>query len=138
MIVNENGQKSNEDTETVRKLKDELNSMSIENIQIRETVQSEYIQQIGQLKESLARETEENQRVNNEVQNLRSKMETQDRNLTELTAKITEQEAQLIDLQKVNVILRSKEINADIQAHQKDQEIAEIKEENEFLRAQVI
>lgn len=38
MIVNENGKKSTEDNEAVRKLKDELNQMSIENIQIQEMV----------------------------------------------------------------------------------------------------
>lgn len=38
MIVNENGQKSTDDTDTVHKLKDELNQMSIENMQIQEMV----------------------------------------------------------------------------------------------------
>lgn len=136
-IVNENDQKSNVDTETVRKLKDELNQMSIQNIQMRESVQMDYLQEMEQLKGNLAWEQAQYQKANSEIQNLRSKLESQDRNLLEITAKITEKEAELNDLQKTNVILRSKEINSDIQLHQKDQEFTELKEENEFLKAQV-
>lgn len=137
MIVNENGQKSNEDIETVRKLKDELNEMSIQNIQIREMAQSSYVQQIDQLKDSAGQYADQCQKANIEILNLRSTMESQVRSLQELTAKITEQQAELTDIQKANVILRSKEINADIQKHQKEQEFTEMKEENEFLKAQV-
>lgn len=137
MIVNENGQKSNEDTETVRKLKDELNEMSMQNLQIRDMVQTDYVQQIDQLKESLADYTKQYREAITEIKNLRSKMGLQDRNSNELTVKITEQQAELTDLKKEHVALRSKEINADIQRHQKDQEFTEIKEENEFLKAQV-
>ncbi len=138
MIVNENGLKSNEDNETVRRLKDELNQMSIQNIQIRETVQNDYTQQVDQLKESLAREEERYQKANEEIQKMKSEIELQNRNLNELSAKIAQQQAELNEFQKANVILRAKEINADIQAHQKEQEFTEIKEENEFLKAQVI
>lgn len=138
MIVNENGQKSNEDNETVRRLKDELNQMSMQNIQIREMVQTDYTQQVDQLKESLAREEERYRKANEEIQMMRSQIELQNRNLNELSAKVAEQQAELNEMQKANVILRSKEINADIQAHQKEQEFTEMKEENEFLKAQVI
>lgn len=137
MIVNENSLKSTDDNETVRKLKDELNQVSIQNIEIREMVETDHKQQIFQLKESLARESANFERANSEIQNLRSTIESQDHSLNVLTAKITDQQAELTDIQKANVILRSKEINADIQAHQKDQEFTEIKEENEFLKAQV-
>lgn len=137
MIVNENSQKSTDDNETVRKLKDELNQVSIQNIEIREMVETDYKQQIFQLKESLARESANFERANSEIQNLRSKIESQDHSLNVLTAKITDQQTELTEIQKANVVLRSKEINADIQAHQKDQEFTEIKEENDFLKAQV-
>lgn len=137
LIVNENGQKSNEDSENVRKLKDELNEMSVQNIQIREMVQTDYVKQIDQLKESVAEYAEQYREAIIEIQNLRTKIESQDRSLNESTAKITEQQAELTDLQRENVILRSKEINADIRKHQNEQEFNEIKEENEFLKAQV-
>ncbi len=88
--------------------------------------------------ESLAREEERYQKANEEIQKMKSEIELQNRNLNELSAKIAQQQAELNELQKANVILRSKGINADIQAHQKDPEFTEIKEENEFLKAQVI
>lgn len=136
-IVTENDQKTNEDTETVRKLKDELNQMSIQNIQIREIAQMDYIHQIEQLKGNLAWEEAQCQKANSEIKNLKSKLDSQDRNLLEITAKIAEKEAEAKVLQEVNIVLRSKEINADIQAHQKEQVFTDIKEENEFLKAQV-
>lgn len=89
------------------------------------------------MKENHAKEEERVKKAGTEIQNLRSQIAAQDRNLMELTAKITEQQTELTNLQKANVILRSKEINADIQTNQKDQEFTEVKEENEFLKAQV-
>lgn len=137
MIVNENGHNANEDREKVRQLKDELDQISIQNIQIRESVQSEYSQQIDQLKESLARENERYQKMKSENEKWKVEFDRQNNMLNELTAQVAEQEMEMGEMQKANVLLRSKEINADIQAHQKEQEFAEIKEENEFLKAQV-
>lgn len=96
------------------------------------------MEEIRELKETLAKEEERFQKANSEIQILKSKIETQDRSFVELTNKVTQQQAELTDFQKANVILRSKEINADIQAQEKDQQFSELKEENEFLKAQVI
>ncbi|XP_037046614.1 NF-kappa-B essential modulator isoform X2 [Bradysia coprophila] len=151
MIVNENGQNASEDREKVRQLKDEINQISIQNIQIREVVQNEYVQQIDQLKESLVREQERYQKLKSDndkwimefdlqrlkVTELTDKVTERQNDLAELTAKNAEQQTELTEMQKAIVLLRSKEINADIQAHQKEQEFAEIKEENEFLKAQL-
>ncbi|KAG4066977.1 hypothetical protein HA402_007725 [Bradysia odoriphaga] len=151
MIVNENGQNASEDREKVRQLKDELNQISIQNVQIREVVQNEYVQQIDQLKESLAREQERYQKLKSDNDKWIMEFDLQCRKVTELTeqvaekqtdlaelqAKNAEQQTELTEMQKAIVLLRSKEINADIQAHQKEQEFVEMKEENEFLKAQL-
>lgn len=151
MIVNENGQNAKEEREKIRQLKDELNQISIQNIHIREVVQNEYVHQIDELKESLAREQMRYEKLKAENNKWITEFETQRHMIAELTAKVAdqqtelaaltaqtaEQQTEMTEMQKANVLLRSKEINADINAHEKEREIAEIKEENEFLKAQV-
>lgn len=157
MIANENGQKTYEDNENVRKLKDELNKISIENIQAQEMVSeiyksigqsialtryfffqnSSYLQQIDQLKEHLSAEEERLKNATSVIQSLKLKIEKQDETLSDLDKTVEKQRKDIAELQKDNVRLRSKEINFDIQIHQRDQQFGEIKEENEFLKAQV-
>lgn len=137
MIVNENSQKSNEECETVQQLKEDLNRLTVESMQTRETIQSESTKEMDELRGNLALKEEMHQKAVAEIHNLRSDIASQSDNLRELSAKFMEQQRELAEVKKANVLLRSREINADVQANQKEQEFAELKEENAFLKAQV-
>lgn len=138
MIVNESGEKSNEDNETVQKLKDDLNRMSIENIQMRESTHQDYSKQIDELKGNLILSESRHQDAVDAIENLQMELDARNESYHELAMKFSEQQKALNELEKSSVAMRSKEIAADIEAHQKDQLCAELKEENSFLKAQVL
>ncbi|KAJ6633002.1 NF-kappa-B essential modulator, partial [Pseudolycoriella hygida] len=162
MILKEHDRKSKEDSETVQKLKDELNSMSIENIQLRDefrsdvldqlkrdnelknqhiesqqTTQVQLLQQIEQLKQDVELKNGQCECARSEILRYQFMIQDQRRILDETHAQVGELQAQFKEVEAANAILRTKEIQLDVQVHQREQQFTDIKEENELLRTQL-
>jgi len=135
------------------KLQEENTKLQEEKNKLQEII-TKYVHQIDELKQDLVRKGKSSKEANKEIEHLMSRIETKDQSLSVFATRVADKHAELFKqkallkeqhteitrIQEENAVLRTKDTNGDILKHQNEQlsnQLSEIKEENEFLKAQL-